>query len=91
MFNGIYERLINKLVDSELKTVNREQFFVKESPIEKAEASKLLSQYLSEVINCALGMITVEKLHTALSCSDFDFCRCFGIISARQKNILKLL
>src|SRR5659263_125102 len=58
MINGIYEQLICKLVDSELKKVNKEQFFVKESPIEKSEASKLLSQYLSEVINYALGLIT---------------------------------
>ncbi len=61
MFNGIYEQLISKLVESKLKTVNREQFFVKESIIEKSEASKLLSQYLSEVINCALGLITDEN------------------------------
>ena len=61
MFNGIYEQLINKLIESELKTVDREQFFVKESAIEISEASKLLSQYLSEVINCALGLITGEN------------------------------
>jgi hypothetical protein len=61
MFNGIYERLINKLVESELKTVNRELFYVKESLIEKSEASKLISQYLSEVINCALDLITDEN------------------------------
>src|SRR3990170_2025716 len=61
MFNGIYERLISKLVESELKTIDKEQFYVKESPIEKSEASKLLSQYLSEVINCALGLITDEN------------------------------
>lgn len=61
MYNGIYERLISRLVESELKTVNREQFFVKESSIEKSEAFKLFSQYLSEVINCALGLITDEN------------------------------
>jgi hypothetical protein len=37
--------------------VDKEQFFVKESLIEKSEASKLLSQYLSEVINVALDLI----------------------------------
>ncbi len=61
MFNGIYEQLINKIIESKLKTVDREQFFVKESAIEKSEASKLLSQYLSEVIHCALGLITDEN------------------------------
>lgn len=62
MFNqGIYEQLISKLIASKLKTVDREQFFVKESIIEKSEAAKLLSQYLSEVINGALGLITDEN------------------------------
>lgn len=61
MFNGIYEQLVNKLIESKLKTVDREQFFVKDSTIEKSEAAKLLSQYLSEVINCALGLITGEN------------------------------
>ena len=61
MFNGIYEQLVNKLIESKLKTVDREQFFVKDSTIEKSEAAKLLSQYLSEVINYALGLITGEN------------------------------
>lgn len=61
MFNGIYEQLINKLVASKLKTIDREQFYVKESIIEKSEAAKLLSQYLGEVINYALDTITNEN------------------------------
>jgi len=58
---GIYEQLISKIVASKLETVNKEQFFVKESKIEKSEASKVLSQYLSEVINFALGLFTDEN------------------------------
>jgi len=61
MLNGIYEQLISKLVDSELKTVDREQFFVKGTQIEKSEASKVISQYLNEVINRALALITGEN------------------------------
>lgn len=58
---GIYEQLISKIVASKLETVNKEQFFVKDSKIEKSEASKVLSQYLSEVINFALGLFTDEN------------------------------
>ena len=62
MFNqGIYEQLISKLVESELKTLDVEHFFVKDAPVEKSEASKFLSQYLSEVINHALALITGEN------------------------------
>lgn len=58
---GIYEQLISKLIESKLKTIDRKQFFVEESKVEKSEAAKLLSQYLSEVINHALGLITHEN------------------------------
>lgn len=62
MFNqGIYEQLINKLVASKLKEVGKEHFFVKKSCIEQSEASKILSQYLSDVIYYALGLITGEN------------------------------
>ncbi len=58
---GIYEELISKIVASKLETVNKEQFFVKASKIEKSEAAKVISQYLSEVINFALGLFTDEN------------------------------
>ena len=62
MFNqGIYEQLINKLVASKLKEVDKEHFFIKKSRIEQSEASTILSRYLSDVINYALSLITGEN------------------------------
>ena len=65
MFNerieGIYEQLISKIIELKLKNVDIKQFFVKDSIIDKSEAAKLLSQYLGEVINRALGLITDEN------------------------------
>ena len=58
---GIYEQLINKLILSKLQEINQDEFFVKESIVEKSEAAKVLSQYLSEVINYAFGLITNEN------------------------------
>jgi len=55
---GLYEQLINKLVSSKLNELDRSIFFIKESPIDKSEASRVLSQYLIEVIRLALNLIT---------------------------------
>ena len=55
---GLYEQLINKLVSSKLKELDRNVFYIKESEIDKNEAARVLSQYLSEVIRFALNMIS---------------------------------
>lgn len=55
---GLYEQLINKIVISKLNELDREKFYIKKSDIDKAEAAKLLSQYLSNVIKYALSLIT---------------------------------
>ena len=58
---GLYEQLINKLVFSQLNLLDRDKFYIKESNIDKGEAAKLLSQYLSNVIRYALNLITGDK------------------------------
>ena len=58
---GLYEQLINKLVSSKLKEIDRNVFYVKEIPIDKTEASRVLTQYLIDVIQFALNQITGEK------------------------------
>lgn len=58
---GLYEQLINKLVLSKLNELDRSTFYVKESPIDKSEAARVLSQYLVEVIKMALNLITEEN------------------------------
>lgn len=55
---GLYEQLINKLVFTQINQLNKDQFFIKESNIDKAEAAKILGQYLGNVIRYALNLIT---------------------------------
>ena len=57
---GLYEQLINKLVSSKINELDRNIFFIKESPIDKGEATRVLSQYLIEIIRLALNLITGE-------------------------------
>ena len=84
---GLYEQLINKLVSSKLKGLDRNTFYIKESEIDKGEAARVLSQYLVEVIRFALNLISgddsIEKqielsnkiiflLRTELKDEEFD-------------------
>lgn len=58
---GIYEQLINNLISSKLSQLNTNEFFIKESKIEKEEAAQFLSQYLLKVISFALSLISGEN------------------------------
>lgn len=55
---GLYEQLINRLVASRLNDLDQNVFYIQKSPIDKSEASHILSQYLSEVILFALSLFT---------------------------------
>ncbi|MBU2525639.1 MAG: DUF3427 domain-containing protein [Bacteroidetes bacterium] len=55
---GLYEQLINKLVATKINELDKNTFFIKESVIDKAEAAKILGQYLSNVIRHALSLIS---------------------------------
>jgi len=61
MKEGLYEQLINKLVFSKLKELDRETYYIKETAIDKSEAAKILSQYLVEVIRLSLNLITGDN------------------------------
>jgi len=52
---GLYEQLINKLFYNKLQAVEAEHFFIKTSTLDKEEAARYLSQYLSETIKFALS------------------------------------
>lgn len=52
---GLYEQVINQKLDSELSTVLEARKFT--APIDKAEASKVLTQYLSEVVQQGLDNV----------------------------------
>ncbi|MDX2245853.1 MAG: DUF3427 domain-containing protein [Bacteroidia bacterium] len=58
MQQGLYEQLINRLVASRLMNLDKKLFYIKKTPIDKSEASRILSQYLSEVIQFALNLFT---------------------------------
>ncbi len=57
---GLYEQLINRLISSKLNELDKSSFYIKETLIDKNEASRILSQYLSDVIRFALNLITGE-------------------------------
>ena len=54
---GIYEQLITKIIASNLDSINAEEFFIKKVPLDRAEASRYLGQYLSETIKHALKFV----------------------------------
>lgn len=52
---GLYEQLINKLIANKLQSLDADAFFIKSTKLDKAEASRYLSLYLSETIQFALN------------------------------------
>lgn len=54
---GLYEQLITKIITNKLHHLDEESFFVRSIALDKAEASRYLSQYLSETISFALNSI----------------------------------
>ena len=49
--DGLYEQIINKKIDEEIKKLTDKFHYT--VPIDKAESSKILAQYISDVIkNC---------------------------------------
>jgi superfamily II DNA or RNA helicase len=58
---GLYEQLINKLIASKLNELDKNAFYIKENSIDKAEAARILSQYLCDIIRAALNLIAGEN------------------------------
>jgi len=54
---GIYEQLVNKLIANQLGLLSQDKFFIKSTVLDKEEASRYLSAYLSEIIKFALNEI----------------------------------
>lgn len=54
---GLYEQLINKLIANKLGLLSTESFFIKRTQLDKEEAARYLSLYLSETIKFALNEI----------------------------------
>jgi len=58
---GIYEQLITKIISTKLNDLGEEHFFVRSVALDKAEASRYLSQYLSETISFALNTLKQDE------------------------------
>ncbi|GAA4824167.1 type III restriction-modification system restriction subunit Res [Marinicella pacifica] len=58
METGLYEQLINKVIELKINRLDVDTFYIDTTPIDKSEASKVLSQYLSQVIQYALNQIS---------------------------------
>lgn len=55
--NGLYEQLINKLIENRLEIAGRDSYHIYETKLDKYEAATYLSQYLSKIIRFALNEI----------------------------------
>jgi superfamily II DNA or RNA helicase len=55
--SGIYEQLITKLISNRLSLINKQSFFIKSSSVDKEEASRYLSSYLSALIKFVLDEV----------------------------------
>lgn len=58
MEQGLYEQLINKLIEAKLRHLDRDVYFIHETPLDRTEAAKVLSQYLTHVIHFALNLLS---------------------------------
>jgi len=61
MNQGIYEALVTKLISSKLNELERNNYYIKEIAIDKAEASSILSQHLSKTIQQAFSIVSGEN------------------------------
>ena len=56
---GLYEQVVNKKLSEELEKISEARKYVK--PIDKAEASKILAQYLAEAVETALNVVAEKN------------------------------
>ena len=62
MISGIYEEIVTKLVKNKIDQLDPDQFYIKEVPIDKAEASEILTLRLSQTIKYALNTLTGDNI-----------------------------
>lgn len=62
MKNGIYEELITQIVSQKIEELGKEDFYINKTSIDKAEASKLLSQHLHSTIKRAFDLLKKKNL-----------------------------
>lgn len=62
MKNGIYEELITQIVSQKIEELGKKDFYINKTSIDKAEASKLLSQHLHSTIKRAFDLLKKKNL-----------------------------
>lgn len=58
---GLYEKLIDKLISTKINALDKNTFYIKENPIDRVEAARVLSTHLTEIIKIALSQISGEE------------------------------
>lgn len=61
MNQGIYEELVTQLVSQKINNLENDKYYINKTPIDKEEASNLLSQHISRTIKHALDYIKGEN------------------------------
>ncbi|MCF8342859.1 MAG: DEAD/DEAH box helicase family protein, partial [Chitinophagaceae bacterium] len=62
MISGIYEEIVTKLVKNKIEQLDPDKFYIKEVPIDKAEASEMLTLRLSQTIKYALNTLKGDSV-----------------------------
>lgn len=57
MNQGIYEELVTQLVAQKLNELEQETYFIKKTPIDKAEASSFLALHLARTFKHAMDYV----------------------------------
>jgi superfamily II DNA or RNA helicase len=61
MTEGIYEELVTQLVSQKLDSIDKDEFFINKSILDKEEASTVLSKHLAQTIKQALNYVKAEN------------------------------
>jgi HKD family nuclease len=68
---GLYEQLISKIISKKLADLDQEAYFIRKVVVDRAEASRYLSQYLADTITYALNGITGDDdIHQKIELSN---------------------
>lgn len=62
MISGIYEEIVTKLVKNKIEQLDPDKFYIKEVPIDKVEASEMLTLRLSQTIKYALNTLKGDNI-----------------------------
>ena len=87
---GLYEQVINNALTGELAEIPEARKSV--APIDKAEASKVLTQYLADVVQKGLDIIgTMNDIDRSVDSFDFAMRRRFRFVELRADEHLEAI